>query len=596
MSIITREEQKQEDMWDLAPLFADIPTWDKAFADISGSIDSIATYQGTLGESKEQLHACLKALHTLELEAETVGHYAYLQYQADATDPEHQRMLGEFTQFAGKFNAAASYITPELLAIDDEKIQGFTQDPIFDDFRIMLQKILRGKPHVLTLPEEQLLAEQSTLRGTNQNAFAALTNSDMDFGSITVGDTEEPLSHGTYAKFMIHPDRKVREQAYNQYYKVFDNHKQTISTLFAGNVDQDCTLGRIRKHSSAREAALFPDKVPVSVYDNLISVVHENLPTLHRYYEIRKKILGVSELRHYDVYAPLVADVTTHYPYEKGVETITKALAPLGDEYTSTLNKGLLDGWVDRYENKGKRSGAFSYGCFIGYPYILMNYQERVLGSLFTLAHEGGHSMHSWYSAKNNPFPHYNYTIFEAEVASTFNEKLLGHYLMQETDSKDMKAYLINKELDSFVATLFRQTMFAEFEHKTHALHESGTALTLDVIRSTYRELLEQYFGPALRLEEVSDLECLRIPHFYSAFYVYKYATGLSASIALSQKVLHGDKSDLEQYLNFLKSGGSKYPLDALRAAGVDMETTAPTEAAMKRFTELLDQFEQIMM
>lgn len=596
MSIITRKDQKQEDMWDLTPLFSDIPAWDKAFTEISKKISSIAQYQGTLGESKENLHACLTTLHALELEAETVGHYAYLQYQADATNSEHQRMLGEFTQFAGKFNAVASYITPELLAIDDKTMEEFLQDPIYNDFRIMLQKILRGKPHVLTLPEEQLLAEQSTLRGSNQKTFAALTNSDMDFGSIPVGDTDEPLSHGTFVKFLINPDRSIREKAYRQYYDGFSNHKQTLATLFSGSVDEDCTLSRIRKHTSAREAALFPDKVPVSVYDNLISVVHRNLPVLHRYYEIRKKLLGVSELRHYDAYAPLVADVTTHYPYAKGVETITKALAPLGEEYTSTLHNGLLNGWVDRYENKGKRSGAFSYGCFIGYPYILMNYQERVLGSLFTLAHEAGHSMHSWYSAKSNPFPHYNYTIFEAEVASTFNEKLLGHYLMEETDSKDMKAYLINKELDSFVATLFRQTMFAEFELKTHALQESGTALTLDVIRSTYRELLEQYFGPAMNFEEVSDLECFRIPHFYNAFYVYKYATGLSASIALSQKVLHGDSKDLEQYLNFLKSGGSKYPLDALRAAGVDMETTTPTDAAMKRFSELLDQFEKIMM
>ncbi len=595
MGIITRKEQKTGDTWDLTPLFANIQTWDKAFQVLAGKIDTLARYKGTLADSKEQLHACLTELDALELEAETLGHYAYLQYAADATDSEHQRMLGEFTQMAGKFNAVTSFITPEILAIEDTKMEQFLKDPLFDNFRIMLRKILRGKPHVLSLPEEQLLAEQSTLRGTAQNAFAALTNSDMEFGSITVDGEDQPLSNGTFAKFLIHPDRSVREQAYKQYYQVFDNHKQTIATLFAGSVDQDCTMARIRKHESARSAALFPDKVPQSVYDNLISVVHKNLPNLHRYYELRKRILGVSELRHYDVYTPLVSDVTTHYPYEKAVETITKALAPLGPEYTETLNHGLLNGWVDRYENKGKRSGAFSYGCFVGYPYILMNYQESVLASLFTLAHEGGHSMHSWYSAQSNPFPHYNYTIFEAEVASTFNEKLLGHYLMQETESKELQAYLINKELDSFVATLFRQTMFAEFEQKTHELHESGTALTLEVLRSTYRGLLEKYFGSAVVFEDISDLECLRIPHFYNAFYVYKYATGLSASIALSQKVLNGDEKDLNQYVGFLKSGGSKYPLESLKAAGVDMETTAPTEAAMKRFAELLDQFESIM-
>jgi oligoendopeptidase F len=337
---------------------------------------------------------------------------------------------------------------------------------------------------------------------------------------------------------------------------------------------------------------LFPDNVDASVYDSLISSVKEALPSLHNYYEVRRKELGLKTLNHWDVYAPMVGSIKVSHTYEEAVNLIVKALKPLGSEYTDTLKEGLTkQRWVDRYENKGKRSGAFSSGIYSGLPYILMNYHNDVLRDVFTLAHEGGHSMHSYYSAKNNPFPSYDYTIFEAEVASTFNEQLLAHYLLENSDDKEMKRYILSKQLEDTVATLYRQTMFAEYEHIIHQLGEKGEPLTVDLLRGEYRKLLGEYFGPKVKLGKESDLEGLRIPHFYRAYYVYKYATGISAAVALSQKVLRGGEKERGDYLSFLSSGGSKYPIESLRLAGVDMSSPEPVRDALKTFDSLLESF-----
>ncbi len=392
---------------------------------------------------------------------------------------------------------------------------------------------------------------------------------------------------------MENPDRNIREKAYEKFYSVFDAHKNTIAALYAGSVNQDVYRSRARGYTSSREAALYPDKVPVSVYDNLVSTVRENLAPLHRYYALRKKLLKLDELRHYDVYVPLVKDVQKNIPYAEAVEIIREALSPLGREYTDTLCGGLTGGWVDKYENKGKRSGAFSSGGYEGYPYILMNYKEEVLRDVFTLAHEGGHSMHSWYSARSNPFMQYNYTIFEAEVASTFNEELLFRYLTETETDQTVKDYLIGTRAADIVATLYRQTMFAEYELRVHQLVESGTPLTADILRSEYRALLETYFGPDMVFEKTSDLEGLRIPHFYNAFYVYKYATGISAALALADRVLSGDQAEQNDYFAFLKSGGSRYPLESLKIAGVDMTSPEPILAAVRRFEQLVAAMEQ---
>jgi oligoendopeptidase F len=368
-----------------------------------------------------------------------------------------------------------------------------------------------------------------------------------------------------------------------------------LASLYSGSVKQDVIKARIRGYESARSAALFPDNVCEAVYDNLVSTVNDNLTALHRYYSLRKRALKLPELRHYDVYTPLVPSVKRKTAWNEAVEQISGALAPLGDEYVSVLRSGLLGRWADRYENKGKRSGAFSAGSFTGEPYILMNYKEDSVRDVFTLAHEGGHSMHSWYSARSNPFMHYSYTIFEAEVASTFNEELLFRYLEKHADSKEMKLYLVNKRADDLLATLYRQTMFAEFEKITHELEESAVPLTVELLRGEYRKLLEKYFGPEMVFEESSDLEGLRIPHFYRAFYVYKYATGISASLALAERVLSGGKSERDDYFAFLKSGGSRFPIESLALAGVDMSSPEPVQAACRSFERLVEELEKLL-
>ena len=486
--------------------------------------------------------------------------------------------------------AAVSYMDPEILEI--KNIDKWLESKAFDDSRVYIKKILRQKEHTLSPKEEELLAKQSELQETPRKAFGMLTNVDLDFGKID----DMPLSQSTWSQFMINPDREIRRRAYEQFYGTYKAHEQTIATLYAGSVKQDIFNARVRGFDTALDAALYRDDVPKSVYTGLIEAVHKGFPALHRYYGLRKKILGLDELRHYDVYVPLVGSVKSHKTYEEAAEIVRAALAPLGEDYVKTIYKGITtDRWVDRYENKGKRSGAFSSGGFIGAPYILLNYKEDVLGDVFTLAHEGGHSMHSYYSKRNNPFLCYDYTIFEAEVASTFNEQLVARYLIDHAEDQTMKTYIIAKQIDDLIATLFRQTMFAEFELLCHTQQEQGQVLTTTSLRKTYRDLLEAYFGPEMKFEETSDLEGLRIPHFYGAYYVYKYATGISAAIALSERVLNGGKQELEDYLGFLKSGGSKFPIQTLKGAGVDMSTQAPVEAATKKFENLLDQFEKLI-
>lgn len=594
-TIPTRDKTLPADWWDLSKLFADDEAWEQGFNAYKELIPKVESFSGSLSQSPESLRDCLDFLTDAGKLAERIGYYAFLKYAEDAGNSENQSRYGRVMQVEAQFSAATSFIHPEIQAIPDEIMQEFLKDPVLQDFRIMLEKILRYKPHILSKEEERILALEQESAATSQKAFSALTDVDLDFGSIDIDGEGHPVSQSTYGALMIHRDRSVREKAYKTFYRGFDQHKNTLSALYAGSIQHDVFTAKVRGYSSARAAALFPDNVPENVYDNLIDSIHNGLPALHTYYELRKRILGLDELRHYDLHVPLVENIDTHYTYDDAVETVIAALAPLGEEYTTTLRSGLLGGWVDKFENKGKRSGAFSAGSYVGDPYILLNYKEHVFRDLFTLAHEAGHSMHSWYSVRNNPFQHYNYSIFEAEVASTFNEQLLADYLLKNSKDRSMRTYIIGKQIDDIIATIYRQTMFAEFEHIVHAAYEKGTPLTVEFFRSTYRDLLETYFGSAIALEPESDLEGLRIPHFYRAFYVYKYATGLSAALTLSQKVLHGDKKDLDAYIAFLKSGGSKFPIDSLKAAGVDMSTPAPIEAALQLFNTLVKKFEELM-
>ncbi|MBN2051242.1 MAG: oligoendopeptidase F, partial [Spirochaetales bacterium] len=561
----------------------------------SAGIPRLESFRGSLGTSAEALKNCLDATTESERLSERLGYYAHLRLSEDGGNNTAQDRFARYMSVASKMEAAASYQRSEIMAIPKERMDAFLAEDILSEYIIPLRKIIRFRPHILSEKEEHLLALQSEANQTAQKTYSALTDVDLDFGTLKTKEGEKPLSQASFASFMLHPDRALRQEAYTQFYTAFEKHKNTLSSLLAGSVHLDIYHARARNYPSARAAALFPDKVPEGVYDNLISAVHDRLEAVHGYYRLRKELLHLDTLRHYDVYVPLVKDVQVKHTWDEAVETILEALQPLGSEYTDTLSRGLRGRWADRYENKGKRSGAFSAGSYDGDPYILINYKEDVLRDVFTLAHEGGHSMHSWYSVRYNPFQYYQYSIFEAEVASTFNEQLLAAHLLKKADSPSLKAYIIGKQVDDIIATLIRQTMFAEFEKKIHETTEQGGALTVEFLRKTYRSLLETYFGPAMVFEDLSDLEALRIPHFYRAFYVYKYATGLSAAVTLADEVLQGSKAERDRYLSFLSSGGSHYPLEALRKAGVDMERPEPIYKTLDRFADMVKNLEGLL-
>lgn len=596
-TIPSRKDVPAKDKWDLSSLFKSDSEWEEALKEVPSLTKKVVAFKGRLGESAETLLKAMKAVEAVSLKIETVYHYASLLDAADANDSSSTDKNGRAIMAYTQMGAELSFFDPELQSIDENTLREWISRPEFADYKINIEKLLYLKQYILSEKEERILSLQGQTSETADTTFGVLTNVDMNetFGTVTVDGEEKPLTETTWSVFLHSQDRKVREEAYKKFYKKYEEHQHTIASLYAGSVNQDIFITRARGYKSSLERALYSNKVPVSVYHNLIDCIHKNLDTLHDYYSLRKKALGLDELRHYDVYVPLVKSVDSHTTYEESVEICRKALAPLGKEYTDRLCDGLLNGWADRYENKGKRSGAFSSGCYIGNPYILLNYKEDVIRDVFTMAHEGGHSMHSWYSVHNNPFMCYDYTIFEAEVASTFNEELVFEYLLKNAESKEMKTYLLSMRADDILATLFRQTMFAEFELKAHELVENGTPLTAELLRKIYRELLELYFGPEMHFEENSDMEGLRIPHFYSAFYVYKYATGISAALALAKRVTNGGEKEREDYFNFLKSGGSRYPIESLKVAGVDMEKTEPVQAACDEFKKIVDELKTLL-
>lgn len=604
-SIPSRKEARPADCWDLTSLYADDDEWEadlKAFSALKARIPEMtAAFCGTpAGGGKptvDALRRCLEFYRSASQKLEKLYVYAHLKQSADEGDPENIGRTGRVLMANSAFEAEFSWFIPAVQNIPEDEIRRMIrQIPDGEtQYGVWSEKLIRERPHILGEKEEKILAFMQESARTPQNTFSILTNTDMNFGTIETDGESVPLTQTTWPKLMENPSRETRKTAYTRFYANFSEHQRTIASLYAGSVNQDVAYARIRGYPSARAAALFPDNVDESVYDNLVAVVSENLAPLHKYYSLRKKALGLKELRHYDVYVPLVKEVKRRTSYEQAVEIVKNALSPLGDEYTETLANGLLGGWVDRYENRGKRSGAFSSGAYTGYPYILLNYKDDVLRDVFTLAHEGGHSMHSWYSAKHNPFLSYSYTIFEAEVASTFNEDLVFRYLSKRSDSPDMKAFLLCHRVADIVATLYRQTMFAEYEHKAHVLVEQGTPLTAELLRSEYRALLEKYFGPEMVFENESDLEGLRIPHFYNAYYVYKYATGISAALALAERVCAGGERERNDYFRFLQSGGSRYPIESLRIAGVDMSAPDPVKAACDTFAKLVDEMEEIL-
>lgn len=585
-----RNEQKLNDTWDLSSLCRDDEAFYKDLKKLENKIKDVKKLKGTLSLNADSFYNALSSLEKILKETERLGSYAFLKYSADSSDASVMNLLGSYENVESKLSEALSFFDPEFMAISDDKIKEFLKDRRSKNYKVYINKSRRYKEHTLSEREEHLLSLYSPLSSAFQDTFQDLDNIDLNFGTVQ----GEKLTHSNYIKFLKDEREEIRKEAYESFYSAYDNNKHTIARLYAGSIKNDIFLSRARGYKSSLERSLFSDKMPKSVYLNLINEVHNAFPYLHRYYELKAKNLNKDKIKHYDVYLSLVKSVNVNYSYDDAVNIISEAVKPLGDEYGNILIKGLKDDrWVDRYENIGKRSGAFSAGCYTGKPYILTNYEDSVLDSVFTLIHEGGHSMHSYYSVSNNPFLSYNYSIFEAEVASTFNESLLTSYLINNTNGEE-KRYIVSKHLDDIVATLFRQTMFAEFELIVHEAGEKGVPLTLDLFRSEYRKLLNAYFGDKVEMLEVSDLEGLRIPHFYRAFYTYKYATGISAALALSEKVLNGEEKERNDYLSFLKSGGSKYPLEALKKAGVDMSKPYAVRSATEHFNSMLDLYESL--
>jgi oligoendopeptidase F len=595
--IPTRVEIPEKDKWDLRHLFVDVSKWQEDFAWIQQSYPRLREWKGKIGESAKSLAGCLEFEKALELKIERLYHFASLQLAEDSANPDYLARVGQVQNLLTRIGEVAAFVVPEIQAIDDEKFAEFVVDPALKEWRIKLHKIRRMKPHVLSEPEERLLALGSAALDGYDDTFSQLTDVDMKFGMLTDGTgREKPLTQSSFSSFLVKRDHELRKRAFHQFYAEFQDHQYTLATALAYSVKADVFRARARNYSSALEAALFPDDVPAAVYDSLIKSVRSHLDPLFRYFELRRRALGLNELHHYDTYVPLVPEIETHISFDEAVEMVLAGLAPLGKEYVDLLAEGLRGRWCDRYETKSKRSGAFSSGSYGAPPYILMNYKEDVFADVYTLAHEAGHSMHTSLSRKSQRFQDYDYPIFLAEVASTFNEELLTHHLLKQTSDPKMRAYIINRQIDDIRGTLFRQTMFAEFEKNIHALEENGDALTLDVFKSEYHKLLAAYFAQNFVLDPQLALECLRIPHFYSAFYVYKYATGISAAVALSQRVLAGESGSIEAYLNFLRSGGSKFPLETLKAAGVDMATPAPVESTLRLFEQRLGELEELLL
>ncbi|MDQ2823988.1 MAG: oligoendopeptidase F [Verrucomicrobiota bacterium] len=593
----TRVSISESDKWDLTHLFVDVSKWQEDFAWVQKTYPRLKEWKGKVGESAKSFAGLLEFEKTIDLEVERLYHFASLQLAEDSANTEYLARIGQLQNLLTKIGEASAFVVPEIQAIDDEQFAKYVGDPVLKEWRIKLHKIRRLKPHVLSEPEERLLALGNVALSGYDDAFSQLTDVDMKFGVlIDESGQEKSLTQSSYSSFLIKRDPELRKRAFQQFYAEFQDHQYTLATSLAYSVKADIFRARARNYTSALEATLFPDDVPSGVYDRLIKSVRANLTPLFRYFDLRRRVLGLSELHHYDTYVPLVAEIETRITFNEAVDKVIAALQPLGKEYVDVLGKGLRGRWCDRYETKGKRSGAFSSGSYNAPPYILMNYKEDVFADVYTLAHEAGHSMHTWFAQKSQSFQNYDYPIFLAEVASTFNEELLTHHLLEQTSDPKMRAYIINRQIDDIRGTLFRQTMFAEFEKVIHSVEETGAALTLDVFKTEYHKLLQSYFAENFVLDPQVDLECLRIPHFYSAFYVYKYATGISAAVALSQRVLSGEASSVEAYLNLLRSGGSKFPLETLKAAGVDMATPAPIDSTLRLFERRVAELEELLL
>ena len=590
-----RSEIAEQDKWAIHDIYATDELWEADLQKAKALIPTVSAFAGKLGGSAQKLLDYMKLTEEIAVLADALGNYAMRRSDEDARVSKYQAMVGSLMSTYVALEAASSFSTPEIMAISDETMEKFYAElPELERYRRYLNNIRRRRAHVLTPAEEKLLAAAGEMANAPDTIYGMFNDADVTFpDAIDSEGNHHPLSQGTYISYMESSDRALRKSAFENLYRTYGSYKNTISAILSAQVKQLQFFADARKYSSAMEASLDATNVPTTVYTNLIEAVHKNMDKMYRYVALRKRLLGVDELHMYDIYTPLVEDVAKKASIDEAKQTVYDALAPLGEEYRKVLKQGFDSRWIDVYENAGKRSGAYSAGARV-HPFVLLNY-TGTLDSQFTLAHEMGHAMHSYLSNHTQTPLDADYVIFVAEVASTCNEALLMEYLLGKTTDKKERAYLINHFLEQFRTTLYRQTMFAEFELNIGKMAQEGTSLTPDVLNAEYRRLNRLYFGEEVVLDDEIDMEWMRIPHFYYNYYVFQYATGYAAAIALSRRILREGESAVKDYLGFLSGGCSKSPIDLLRGAGVDMSTTAPVEEALKLFDELIGEMEQLM-
>ncbi len=596
MNLPKRSEIEKKNSWAIEDLYASDEGWQIEYAKIKEMLPKAAEYQGRLSKSGHLLLGFLQLSDEINIMLERVYVYANQKCHEDTANSVYQDLKDKANALQVQVSSAMSFATPEILTIPEEQFAEFRNETeglkLYDFY---LKDILRLKPHILSREMEELLADAGEVADAPNNIYSMFNNADIKFPEIKdeKGETVR-ITHGRYGQLLESDDRRVRREAFESVYATYKSYRNTLAAAYSSNVKQEAFYAKARKYSSTLEKALDGGNIPAEVYKNLIAAVHENMHLMHRYVSLRKKLLGLEELHMYDLYAPLIADVKMEIPFEEGKNVVAKGLEPLGPDYQRILQEGYNSRWIDVYENENKRSGAYSWGAFGTHPYVLLNYNDT-LNNVFTLAHEMGHAIHSYHSDKTQPYIYAGYKIFVAEVASTCNESLLIDYMLKHTEDKKEKAYLINHFLEKFKGTLYRQTMFAEFEMLTHKMIENGDSLTADALCKVYHDLNVIYFGDDIVIDAEIDMEWARIPHFYNAFYVYQYATGYSAAIALSKRILNEGTPAVEDYIRFLSGGSSNYPIELLKAAGVDMSTKEPVNQALKLFEELLDQMEELM-
>lgn len=596
MEVKDRKDIDVKDTWNLESIYANNELWEEDYAALEKDAAEFAKLKGAIEADVSKIPAVLDAYYGLHRRLSKLSVYARMRFDQDTTDSTYQTMSAKIGSLGVKIGAASAFVEPEILSYSKEQLEAAEKENERTAYYgRKIEEMLRGQEHTLDAEKEELLAAAGDMAEAPDDIFSVLMNADMKYPDIVLEDgTHLPLTNSTYISYMESPDRAVREGAFKTLYGQIASLKNTFAAIYRGNLKQAKFYAQSRKYSSARAMYLADSNVPESVYDNLLSAVHEALPMMYRYVAVRKKVLGVDKLHMYDVYTPIVAAQNQTYEFEQAKQMVFEALKPMGEDYLSHAREGLENRWIDIYPNKGKKGGAYSWGCYDSQPFILLNYTKN-LDSVFTLIHEMGHSIHSYYSRTTQDYAYSDYKIFVAEVASTCNECLLMHDLLEKTTDKEQRKYLLNHYLDSFKGTLFRQTMFAEFEKTAHDYCAQGKPLTAEALSQMYLELNQKYFGPDMEKDEEIAYEWMRIPHFYTPFYVYQYATGYSAAVALSAKILKEGKPAVDAYMNFLKGGESKDPIDLLKMAGVDMTTEKPVADALALFGELVAELEALV-